>query len=386
MQPGENESEARRSGRGRQPLISDAECLEIAQAFDGTTACIDALLEAWKACRPSVKRHTIIQAARRGGYKTAKQRKDWTPAEDQFVRDNWHKLSGDEVATALGRSFNSVNLRRKRLGIGRYEGDEFTIRDLEELTRLDHRQWHEFIERGWLRARARARRNGATPFNYVSLGALRSLLESHPEIYDYQTRARLEGPWVVGCFDEVHRLPAALAHRHAFARTQYRIGMSATADMRCDGRGALVSKMTGTLVGEDWTQQMDAGIVKRIPVKVILVEDVEHKHEVVGDLLKKHRSVVVLCEALEDGRELELRYGIPFVYSKTKDKLKVVRASRSMVLSRIGDAGISVPHCEVTVDHSGMFGSTTVRLKVEQDQLVSAVEWLGWRFIGLQGA
>jgi hypothetical protein len=119
----------------------------------------------------------------------------------------------------------------------------------------------------------------------------------------------------------------------------------------------MVSKMTGALVGEDWRQQMATGIVKRIPVKVFLVEDAEHKHEVVGQLLHKHASVVVLCEALADGRELELRYGIPFVHSKTKHKLQLLRASQSMVLSRVGDAGISVPHCEVTVDHSGLFGS-----------------------------
>jgi hypothetical protein len=107
---------------------------------------------------------------------------------------------------------------------------------------------------------------------------------------------------VVGCFDEVHRLPAALAHRHAFVKTQYRIGLSSTPDLRCDGRGVFVSKMTGALVGDDWGEQMRSGIVKRIPVKVLLVENREHKHQVVGELLRQHESVVVLCEAIEDGR------------------------------------------------------------------------------------
>lgn len=626
--------------RGRVPVLSDADCAEIAASFDGTTQRIDALLGQWKAARPGLKRHNIVQAAKRGGYRTAKKRKAWSKEDDKFIVDNWHRMSGDEVAGALGRTFDSVNLRRKRLGVGRYDGDELTVRDLEELTRIDHRQWHDFIERGWLNARHRARRNGAAPITYVSLNALRRMLEVHPEvcdyraaskaarvaleldklpeppqwkrvvcrskawttqikatpvgrrvshgaaelhalthtykqrscaeeggvafwaptyafpscprcgcqvsryseealftdldpgndelidiqarkiglrwdsgklrdsagrdvtdrdildclfsagrcnrrsvkafdklieaglsvvqskavpeqalldnilsialrpdqeealqqfvatgnmtaahamsfgkstlgmmamtriagrhllmvdtqllreqwiekltqaaprvkvtrwhkpaksvvrvfdcegsercvieIYNYMTRTKLEGPWVVGCFDEVHRLPAALAHRHSFAPTQYRIGLSATADLRGDGRGALVSKMTGALVGEDWRRQMETGIVKRIPVKVFLVEDTEHKHEVVGQLLQKHASVVVLCEALADGRELELRYGIPFIHSKTKQKLQRLRASQSMVLSRVGDAGISVPHCEVTVDHSGLFGS-----------------------------
>jgi len=609
--------------------------------MDGSTAAITALLVKWAKVISGLKRHHIHRAAVRGGYKTDKVRRPWNdPAEDEFLERNWHLMSGDEIAAALGRSFESVNLRRKRLGIGSYDGDEFTIRDLEEITKIDHRQWHDFIACGWLSARTRGRRKEATPITYVSLSALHSLLQGHPEIYDYgaagkyarvtleldkiapppvwkrvtcrstawsdkvrstpmgrkvthgraemhdvehhftlescgaiggtsfwartydlpqcprcgcqvsrysqlglftdldpgndevidiqarklglrwingkvqdatgveiedrdileclfgagrrsakglkafeklvnaglsmvgseavessalldnilsielrpdqeevfqafvasgsmtaaqamsfgkstlglmamtrlagrhlllvdtvlnreqwveklaslcpqvvvtqhvkprkvvvqvfdragvercaidifsyMTRTKLEGAWVVGCFDEVHRLPAALAHRHAFAKTQYRIGMSATADLRCDGRGALVSKMTGALVGDDWREQMATGVVKRIPVKVMVVEDLEHKHEVVGELLRRHGSVVVMCEAIADGQELELRYGIPFIHSKTKNKLDIVRAARSMVLSRIGDAGLSIPHCEVTVDHSGLFGS-----------------------------
>ena len=620
--------------------ISNADCQKIARSYDGTTACIDRLLAEWSARLPGIKRHTIMRAAVRGGYQSSRDRRNWTESEDRYLRNNWHLRSGDEIAQVLNRSFTTVNLRRKRLGIGRYEGDEFTVRDLEELTAIDHRQWHDFIGRGWLRARSRGRRRGAAPITYVSIPALASLLATHPEIldvrkvpgrsrvaleldklpkpphykrvicrstswgcrvrpmprgrrvthgpaelemrrqsfenrscaeeggtafwapifdlpvcprcgcqvsrfsedalftdldpgddevidiqarkiglswsdgqlrneagaeirdrevldylfsagrrsarsvrafaklieagvevmnstpvkagvllgnildfelradqeqalqtfaktgsmtavhamsfgkstlglmvltriagrhllmvdtrllreqwieslrahaptvevrhhakpsrtvvrvldrggaercvidiYSYQSRARLEGPWVVGCFDEVHRLPAAMAHRHSFAKTQYRIGLSATAEMRADGRGALIGKMTGTVVGDDWTEQMDSGIVPRIPVKVLLVEDREHKHEVVGTLLAKHQHVVVLCEALADGRELERRYGIPFVCSETKEKLRIIRSSRSVVLSRIGDAGISMPECEVTVDHSGLFGS-----------------------------
>jgi superfamily II DNA or RNA helicase len=626
--------------RGRIPLLTIEQCRQIAGEFDGTTRTIDRLLTEWREVVPGLKRHNIAAAARRGGYATSKERKAWTDAEDQFLRDNWHRLSGDEIAQRLERTFTSVNLRHKRIGIGRYDGHELTIRDLEVLTKLDHRQWHDFIARGWLKARKRRRRCGAAPITYVSITALHVMLREHPEIYDYrgapkraralleldvvpdapawkrvvcnsdawqpglrqmpvgrtmthgapamaerlqqfrlrscatiggtsfwsplyslpmcprcgcqvsryspdalftdmdpgddevitiqarklglqwaggqlidaegrtvndrdvlaalfdgtrsagrslkafeklldaglslasttavpeqvlldnilklelrpdqeealqsfvatgamtaahamsfgkstlgmmamtripgrhllmvdtqllrdqwiekltdlapkvevvrrakpsmhkvrvfdrtgslrsaihiysyQTRAKLDGPWVVGCFDEVHRLPARRAHRHAFVQTQYRIGLSSTPDMRCDGRGVFVSKMTGAIVGSDWNEQMDGGVVPRIPVKVLLVDDVEHKHEVVGTLLRQHDAVVVLCESIADGEELRMRYGIPFISSRTKDKLKVLRSAKSMILSRVGDAGISVPNCQVTVDHSGLFGS-----------------------------
>ena len=183
--------------RGRAPMLSLEQCKQIAAAFDGTTTRIDALLVTWSKLKPGLKRHNIVQAAKRGGYETSKQRKTWSKGEDKYIAKNWHRMSADAIAAALGRSFDSVNLRRKRLGIGRYDGEDLTVRDIEELTRLDHRQWHEFIDRAWLRARKRGRRNGAAPITYVSLRSLRSLLLAHPEVYDYRaapkaTRVALE--------------------------------------------------------------------------------------------------------------------------------------------------------------------------------------------------
>lgn len=624
----------------RKALLSIEQCRSIAAEFDGRSETIDRLLTEWHRIVPGLKRHNLIAAARRGGYVAKTTRQRWTVQEDQFIRANWHLLSADEVAAQLGRTFDSVKLRSKRLGVRRYEGDELTVRDLEDLTGINHRQWHKFIDQGWLVARRRERRHGAAPVTYVSLGGLHRLLIDHPEIYDhraapgstrallelgrlppapkwkrvvcqsdawetrpllpseggaaepagqrldanerggrlqscagqggtafwaplyaaptcprcgcqvsryapdgvftdidpgnderiavqaakvglrwtgeqlvdssgqpvadaevmaavfdgqrnssrsirtfgallqaglsllpsqgvpstgllenileltlrpdqeealqsfvsagaitaghamsfgkstvglmamsrlagdhllfvdselnreqwleklarlapavaarrlsrpsrvevdvydrlgavrctihiynYQTRATLDREWVVAVFDEVHRLPARRAHRHAFVHARYRLGLSATAELRSDGRGAFISKITGAIVGADWDAQMQAGMVPRIPVKVIVVQDREHKHEVVGQLLAQHERVTVLCESLADGKEIEDRYGIPFVHGGTPNKLAVVRSARSLVLSRVGDSGLSVPECEVTVDHSGLFGS-----------------------------
>ena len=610
--------------------LSPADCKSIAARYDGTTETLDALLHEYRLRFPLLERHQLQRAAKRGGYVSARARKAWTARDDDYIRLNWHSTSGDAIAAALGRSFESVNLRRKRIGVGRYDGSELTIRDVEEATRIDHRQWHDFVERGWLRVRRRERRAGAAPITYVTIDAVLAMLRAHPEVFDYcaapprtrnlleldslptppkykrvtcqstgwtdqvkptpiphhvgmascgdqggthfwaplyatpacprcgckvsryspeglftdlepdqgevldmlarklglrwidgalrddqgaevrdrnvlayvfgsnrspgravevfqkliskdvrvntsepvgdsrllddilgielrpdqqealqiwlrhgsmtaahamsfgkstlvaltrlagrhllivdtalnreqwvaklrerapsmhvvrawakpvhtevtvfdrsgaircvieiytyQTRTPIEGSFVLGCFDEVHRLPARASHRHALVTCEFRLGMSSTARYREDGRGELVHKLTGALVGDDWGSQLARGTVQRVPVRVLIVDDVEHKHEVVGDLLKRHR-VAVLCERLEDGLELERRYGIPFVHGRTKDKLQVIRSARSLCLSRVGDAGISMPNCEITVDHSGLFGSRSQSLQ-----------------------
>ena len=195
MTPTDASNPSRR--RGPTPLLSLEQCRQIAAEFDGTTRTIDRLLSEWRGVVPGLQRHNIASAARRGGYVSHKPRRPWTAAEDQFLKDHWHRLSGDEIARQLERTFASVNLRRKRLGIMRYDGEELTIRDLEALTRLDHRQWREFIEQGWLHVRQRARRRGAAPVTYASVAALHDLLRAHPEVLDYRnapkaTRARLQ--------------------------------------------------------------------------------------------------------------------------------------------------------------------------------------------------
>ena len=73
--------------RGRAPMLSLEQCKQIAAAFDGTTDQIDELLATWSMLRPGLGRHNIVQAAKRGGYETSKQRKSWTRAGRQVHRE-----------------------------------------------------------------------------------------------------------------------------------------------------------------------------------------------------------------------------------------------------------------------------------------------------------
>jgi len=171
---------------GRTPLLSDAECREIAAEFDGTTPTVDALLVRWQLRYPGLRRHNVIQAARRGGYTPAASRRRWTASEDDFLRTHWQRLCSDEIAATLGRSVHSVGLRRRRLQFGRYEGDAVTLSALEKLTGLGPRQWQEVIDKGWLEARRNACGPGAAPLVSLSVPRLLALLRRHPEVYAYR--------------------------------------------------------------------------------------------------------------------------------------------------------------------------------------------------------
>jgi hypothetical protein len=105
-----------RKRRGRTPLLTLDECRQIAEVFDGTTQRIDQLLAQWKARHPTLKRHNIIQAAKRGGYASDKQRKRWSPQDDAYLEAHWFAKTTAQLAAALGRSPVAVELRHKRIG------------------------------------------------------------------------------------------------------------------------------------------------------------------------------------------------------------------------------------------------------------------------------
>ena len=629
--------------KGKPTLFSDDECRAIAARYDGRTETIDALLREYAA--RSVRRHNIINAALRGGYKTTRVRKDWSSKEDDWIRENWHMHSPEEVAKHLGRSVVSVTLRRKRLNIGRYDGPDLTIHDLESLLRLDHRFWHEFIARGWLKAWHRKRQGNVSPITRVAVESLHAFLRDHPEAVDYRNAgtyasgilqfsklpdpprykqvrcdsasftdmvkptpngltmhaehvrlrdtahhytmrscadsggfrffapiyevspkcprcgcivsrfspdgiysdeadetaslamladklglrfedgnfrsadgqpldsielmryafgtsrnpgraARIFGKlldkglsvpkvsgvdparlrpnllayeltpmqeedfkvflangsvsterwpgygkrylgamaltripgrhmlmvntravrdqwvmhfeayapgttvrkhwkplrsevtirdtdgsvrsaidiysyathhdfesdrYVVCLYDESHHLPSNRAHRHAFVACEFRMGQSASA-IREDQRADWIRKLTGAEVGADWAPHVANGTLQAVPIRVLLVRDLEHKYRLANRLTENKRAIV-FCEALADGRELERRYGMPFVFSETAEPLAVIAAHPRVAMSRVGDAGIDVPDLEIVVDLSFLGGSRAQSLQ-----------------------
>ena len=191
---------------GKPPRFSDAECKAIAARYDGSSKAIDALLREFHG--RDVRRHHITKAAKRGGYRSARVRKDWTPGEDAWMRENWHTHSPEEVAHRLGRSVVSVLLRKRRIRIGRYDGTDLTIRDLEAVLRLDHRFWQEFIRKGWLRAWQRKRQGKVSPITRVSIESLHAFLRAHPEVIDY----RHAGTYASGIL-ELAKLPDPPRHK-----------------------------------------------------------------------------------------------------------------------------------------------------------------------------
>ena len=110
------------------PVFTDKQIREIVRRYDGRSETITALVKKFRCAR-----HNIRATALRHGYCSTRKRKSWSPREDAYIKENWGRISADQMCAALGRTYNSINLRRKRLGAWstRDRTDSDCIRDLE---------------------------------------------------------------------------------------------------------------------------------------------------------------------------------------------------------------------------------------------------------------
>lgn len=105
------------------------------------------------ARRPDLARVAITSARPR---RVRSKSFDWTPDEDQFVRDNYVALTDEELGAALGRSADGVHIRRERvlrLPARSKQPDELTSNQIAEGLGVDIHAVMMWIDRGILPGR-----------------------------------------------------------------------------------------------------------------------------------------------------------------------------------------------------------------------------------------
>lgn len=167
-------------------------------------------------------------------------------------------------------------------------------------------------------------------------------------------RKFLDREWTLVVFDEAHHLPADFAIESASTiKTIARMALSAT-PRREDGNEDLIPALGGFPVGLDWPVKT----TQRPTVTVWIVRDEAAKLKLTQRL---HESPVdgktfVFTYHLEIGEHLAKMLDVPFVYSKTKKPLAVMAENDTVVVSSVGNEGLSFPIRRV-IEVDFLFGS-----------------------------
>jgi len=130
------------------------------------------------------------------------------------------------------------------------------------------------------------------------------------------------------------------------------MGLSAS-PYREDGKESYIFALSGYPV----SATMKELSISPPDVVVYVVRSWKDKVSLLEELLKDSRKTVVFCDTIHKGTELSRRLGIPFVHGKTRDRMSIIQSSDVVIVSRVGDEGISLPEVERVIEVDFLGGS-----------------------------
>jgi len=175
------------------------------------------------------------------------------------------------------------------------------------------------------------------------------------DVYDFSTETH---KFVAnGCLTHnCHHLPANTYVKLSTIKAKYRIGLSGS-PFREDGRENYIFALTGFPIGLNWEELIQQKVVAVPKFRLYVVKDYHEKMKRLEELLKIPIKTIIFCDAINLGKQISKRFGIPFVYGETKDRLSTIKDSDVVVVSRVGDEGISIGDIERVIEVAFLYGS-----------------------------
>jgi DNA excision repair protein ERCC-3 len=152
-------------------------------------------------------------------------------------------------------------------------------------------------------------------------------------------------------YDECHHLGADELSRLVTIPSAVSLGLTAT-PMREDKREEFIYAFTGRPHGLSWDHFRKLNLIRNPVCHVDILKSVEAKVKYIGELAEGKKTLV-FCDSIELGTIVSKRYDVPHVYGATKkDRLKTIQDAPLVVVSRVGDEGISLPEVEQIIEIS----------------------------------
>jgi len=158
-------------------------------------------------------------------------------------------------------------------------------------------------------------------------------------------------------FDECNHLPANTFIRLATLNTKYRMGFSGS-PYREDGRVNYIIALTGFPIGLAWEKFFELGIIRKPSITLYVVPTLRDKLRRLEGLLKTELGkTIIFCDGIDLGQRIARTHGLTFVYGETTRRLEKIRENERIVVSRVGDEGISIPEIDSIVEVDFLYGS-----------------------------
>lgn len=182
------------------------------------------------------------------------------------------------------------------------------------------------------------------------------------KISTYQGYRYEQEEYVLTIYDECQRLPANTFSRLGVINTKYRIGLSASPH-REDGRESYIFALTGFPVGLNWETYMQTVDKSYHQVNVHVVKYDTQKMKLIRELYDSKKRTFLFCDKIELGKKVANMLDIPFIFGETKNRMVEIEQNKSVVISRVGDLGLSVKDLEQIIEVDFLYGSRQQELQ-----------------------
>ncbi len=162
--------------------------------------------------------------------------------------------------------------------------------------------------------------------------------------------------WKIVVFDECHRLPANTFSRMATLHVDYRIGLSGT-PYREDGRTDYIFALTGFPTGMDWHTLLEQEVFQKPDITLYTFADRKGKLRKLEELLRDPVKTLVFVDSIDLGKRIAKKHELPHVYGGTRKRFEILKEALQVVVSRVGDEGISLPDIRRVIEVDFLYGS-----------------------------
>lgn len=192
----------------------------------------------------------------------------------------------------------------------------------------------------------------------------KSMAEADVTVLTYQSAIKHAHKisWISVSVDEGHHLAANEFSKLSAIERRITVGLSATPH-REDGRERYLFALFGEGIGIDWETMKKLGIIKNPDLHVWIVKNETDRMKKLDELLQEDKRTMIFSDEIELGKTVSKKYDIPFVYGDSKDRMQTIRSSKTFVISRVGDEGISLPDVERVIEISFLKGSRRQELQ-----------------------
>lgn len=185
------------------------------------------------------------------------------------------------------------------------------------------------------------------------------------EVCTYQSaiKRKSERDWTLVIFDEVHHQPAHEFIKLSLLKRKYSLGLSATPYREDEGGEELIFALTGYPTGLAWQYFKELKIIKSPVCHVWIEKNLDAKLKRLAGLLQEPKKTIIFSDSLEFGKSVAARFEVPFVFGQSIQRLDTLRNNQTIVVSRVGDEGVSLPDIERVIEVSWLFGSRRQELQ-----------------------